>query len=168
MSDTSNVFSEVPSLWILETKKRECCVWVIWYVWYSLLSFSSYHTILEESYLHFFELSFPVCCYPPSFWYFVFLKYGNISISWVKKSQKSAQKSHKNAQTSWVDSIYCSTIYVFARESNLDETFLKVGPSSYWGLLIPSKNDKICSEYGGCAIPFLWMLFLGLGISPSF
>lgn len=43
-----------------------------------------------------------------------------------------SQKSHKNVRFSWMDSAYTSTVYVFDRECNLDETFQDVGPSLDW------------------------------------
>ncbi|KAI5422131.1 hypothetical protein KIW84_045548 [Lathyrus oleraceus] len=85
-----------------------------------------------------------------------------------KKSQKSTQKSHKNVPSSWVDSSNSSAIYVFSREVNLDREFLEVSPSSDWGVLTPSENSRISSEYGDCAIPFYECTVPVLGILLPF
>lgn len=46
-----------------------------------------------------------------------------------KKSQKSAKKFHKNAQSISMDSVHSSIFSVFARDGSLDEAFLEAGQS---------------------------------------
>lgn len=67
-----------------------------------------------------------------------------------------------------MDYVYSSTIYVCSRDGNLDGAFPEVSPSSDWGVLTPYENDIICSEYGGCAIPFYECTFSILGLDIPF
>lgn len=60
--------------------------------------------------------------------------------------------------------MYSSIVFVFAREVSLDGTFLDVFPSSDWGILTPSENERICSKYSDCIIPFYKCIFSILGI----
>lgn len=85
-----------------------------------------------------------------------------------KKSQNSSKKSQNNVQSSWVDTAYSSTIFVFSKEGNINGVFLGVGTSSYLGFLTPSQNDYISSEYGDCVIPFYECTFSVLGLLLPF
>lgn len=121
---------------------------------------------LEES--TFFPLSyFPILVFIflldisfPYIWKF--------SVLWVKKSHKSAQKSQKNAPSSWVDFVYYSIIYVFLRNGILDGAFLKVILSSYWGVLTSTEDEIICIKYGDCFIPFYECTFSVLVLQLPF
>lgn len=85
-----------------------------------------------------------------------------------KKSHKSAKKSQKNAQSLWMDSVYSSTISIFVRDGNLDGAFLEVVSSSDWGVLTPSDNVRICSEYDNYIILFYECTFSILGLCLSY
>lgn len=61
----------------------------------------------------------------------------------AKKAQKSANKSKKNAPSSWVDSVYFSTISIFAKNGSNDGEFLEVAPYLTWGSLTPTKDEII-------------------------
>lgn len=78
------------------------------------------------------------------------------------------KKSQKTTQSSWVDLVYSSTIYVFARDGNLDGEFLNVCPSLDRGVLTPNEDERICNEYGYCVVPFYECNFSVLGLRLPF
>lgn len=53
-----------------------------------------------------------------------------------------------------MDHIYFSIVYTFTKPGFLDDAFIKVGLSSDWGTLSPSKDERICDKYGSCIVPF--------------
>lgn len=75
-----------------------------------------------------------------------------------------SQKLKEHVCASWADLVYSSTISIFAREGNLDGTFLNVGPSLDWGVLTPGENERVYNEYGYCAILLYECIFSILGL----
>lgn len=85
-----------------------------------------------------------------------------------KKSQKSIHESQKISPSSLVDSAYSYIIFVFAKVGGLDDTFIEFNPSSYQGVLTPTKDERICSKYGDCTVPFYECYFSVLGFCLPF
>lgn len=79
-----------------------------------------------------------------------------------------SEKSKKGVCASWKDSVYSSSVSVFAREGNLDGAFLEVVPYLDWGALTFDENERICNEYGDYAIPFYECIFSIQGLRLPF
>lgn len=63
-------------------------------------------------------------------------------------------KSNDDTYTFWVDLVSSLNVSAFVREGGLDGSFLDVGTSSNWGVLIVDEDKRVCSEYPKWAIPF--------------
>lgn len=152
MPHISNVFSKVSSLLLLGTGTLKSCMWVIWCIdrAYSPLHVGIRFLVSQLPIFLYYLFEFIVISFLLIFHFYVFGK-NNI--------HQNSQKLQKNARSSWVDFVYTSVVSFFAREGNLDETFLDVGPFMNWGVLAPSKNERICSEYGDCVNPFYERIF---------
>lgn len=53
-----------------------------------------------------------------------------------------------------MDPAYFSSISTFVRDGNIEGVFLEVVPSSNLGVLARNEDERICSKYGNCGIPF--------------
>lgn len=82
--------------------------------------------------------------------------------------QKSDHQSQKNVQSSWVDPVYSSIIFLFFKEGNIDGAFIEGGPSLHWGFLTSNENKRICNEYDDCVILFYDFTFLVMGLRIYF
>ena len=67
-----------------------------------------------------------------------------------------------------MDPVYSSTVSFFFIDGNIDGVFLEIGPSYDWGVLTSDENEKLCSEYGNCTIPFYECIFSILGFFLPF
>lgn len=67
-----------------------------------------------------------------------------------------------------MDYVYSFTIYAFSNVDGLNDTFIEVGPPSYWGILNPTEDEIICDKYEDCTIPFYEFTFSIMGVRHRF
>lgn len=77
-----------------------------------------------------------------------------------KKSHKSIHMIQKNTPSSCMDLVYFSIVYAFGKANGFDDTFTEIGLPSYWRILSPYVDDRICDKYGDYAIPIYECAFL--------
>lgn len=70
--------------------------------------------------------------------------------------------------SSWVDHIYSSTVFAFAKASGLDDAFAEVGMYLDWGILSPFGDEIICDNYGTCATSFYECAFSTMSLRLPF
>lgn len=78
------------------------------------------------------------------------------------------QKENGDTYVAWIDPKILTIIFIFAREGGLQNTFLKVGHSSNYGILILVEDKKNCNKYNGCTIHFHESTFLISGFQFPF
>lgn len=66
----------------------------------------------------------------------------------------STKKAGKDISGDWVDPKILGINFAFVRKNTFGRSFRDVGSVTDWGVFPLSENERICSQYDGCVVPF--------------